>query len=111
MYNFTTVELLIISGIKTLANFSTFHIIHLSPTFLLDQMEKDEGEAIYAEIGSPHPRTAGAASAGTRLLAHPQQTSVTTSVPNQRRPLPQAPASDEGQDDNIALQETLLGIP
>ena len=74
-------------------------------------MEKDEGEAIYAEIGSPHPRTAGAASAGTRLLAHPQQTSVTTSVPNQHRPLPQAPASDEGQEDNIPIQETLLGIP
>ena len=71
-------------------------------------MEKDEGEAIYAEIGSPHLRTAGAASAGTRLLAHPQQTS---SVPNQHRPLPQAPASDEGQDDNIPIQETLLGIP
>ena len=76
-------------------------------------MEKDEGEAIYAEIGSPHPRTAGAASAGTRLLAHPQQTSITTIVPNQHRPLPQAPASDEGQEDNISIpiQETLPGIP
>ena len=64
-------------------------------------MEEVEGEAIYAEIGSPNPR----------LFAHPQQTSVTMSAPNQQRPLPQAPASDQGQGDNtpIPIQETMPG--